>query len=83
MHINHPQKFLKSLKSMYLNATSLDNKLDEFKVVIETYGPKKIGVSETWFKSYSIVDVNGYNIYRKILKLRTSIEFKKIYLPML
>ena len=56
---------LESLKCMYLNATSLDNKLDEFKVVVDTYGPQIIAVSETWFKSISIVNVKGYNLYRK------------------
>ncbi len=50
---------------MYLNATSLDNKLDEFKVVVDTYGPQIVAVSETWFKSISIVNVKGYNLYRK------------------
>jgi len=50
---------------MYLNATSLDNKLDEFKTVVDTYRPKIIDVSETWFKSYSVVNVPGYNIYRR------------------
>ena len=46
-------------------ATSLDNKLDEFKVVVDTYGPQIVAVSETWFKSISIVNVKGYNLYRK------------------
>ena len=54
-----------ALRCMYLNATSLDNKLDEFKVVVNTYSPNLIGVSETWFKSFSIVNVPGYNIYRR------------------
>lgn len=56
---------LESLKCMYLNATSLDNKLDEFSVVIETYSPQIVAVSETWFKSISITNVKGYNLYRK------------------
>ena len=42
---------------MYLNATSLNNKLDELKTLVDTYRPKIIGVSETWFKSYSVVNV--------------------------
>ena len=53
------------LKCMYLNATSLENKLDEFKVVVSTYRPKIIAVSETWFKSISNVNMNGYNVYRR------------------
>ena len=56
---------LVSIKSMYLNATSLDNKLDEFKLVVNTYQPMLIGVSETWFKSFSIVNLPNYNIYRR------------------
>ena len=35
------------LKYMYLNVTSLENKLDEFKVVLSTYRPKIKAVSET------------------------------------
>ena len=50
---------------MYLNATSLENKLDEFKAVVDTYNPKIIAVSETWFKSNSVVTVPGYKVYRK------------------
>ena len=46
---------------MYLNATSLENKLDEFKVVVETYCPKIVAVSETWFKNNSMSIVSGYN----------------------
>ena len=60
-----PPDSLETLKFMYLNATSLDNKLDEFKVVVDTYGPQIVAVSETWFKSISIVNVKGYNLYRK------------------
>ena len=54
-----------SLKCMYLNATSLDNKLDEFRVVIDSYCPQIVAVSETWFKNNSIANVNGYNLFRK------------------
>ena len=50
---------------MYLNATSLYNKLDEFKAVVETYYPRIISVSETWFKSKSIVNISGYHVYRR------------------
>jgi hypothetical protein len=54
-----------ALKCMYLNATSLDNKLDEFKAILETNRPDIVAVSETWFKSTSVVNVRGYTIYRK------------------
>ncbi|XP_065658559.1 uncharacterized protein LOC136083080 [Hydra vulgaris] len=50
---------------MYLNATSLENKFDEFKVLVDTYRPQIIAVSETWFKSISVVNLNGYNLYRR------------------
>jgi len=50
---------------MYLNATSLENKLDEFKVVVETYCPKIVAVSETWFKNNSTSIVSGYNLYQR------------------
>ncbi|XP_065654771.1 uncharacterized protein LOC136081386 [Hydra vulgaris] len=52
------------LNCIYLNATSLENKLDELKVVTSLYCPKIVGVSETWFKNNSIVNIPGYNIYR-------------------
>ena len=50
---------------MYLNATSLENKLDEFKAVVETYNPGKIAVNETCFISKSIVNISSYHVYRK------------------
>ena len=50
---------------MYFNATSLENKFDEFTVVVDTNRPNLIGVSETWFKNVSVVNMNGYNLYRK------------------
>ncbi|XP_065651308.1 uncharacterized protein LOC136079499 [Hydra vulgaris] len=50
---------------MYLNATSLENKFDEFIVLVDTYRPQIIAVSETWFKSILVVNLNGYNLYRR------------------
>ena len=50
---------------MYLNATSLDKKLDEFKAVLETYYSGIIAVSEKWFKIKSKVNISGYHIYRR------------------
>ena len=50
---------------MYLNATSLENKFDEFTVSVDVYRPKLIGVSETWFKSSTVVNLQGYYLYRK------------------
>ena len=53
-----------SVKCMYLNATSLDNKLDEFKAVFDTYHPGIIAVNETLFRSKSIFNISGYHVYR-------------------
>ena len=50
---------LRALKCVYLNATSLENKFDEFKVLVDTYCPKIIAVCETWFKIISVVNLNG------------------------
>lgn len=50
---------------MYLNTTSLDNNLNEFKVVVDTHRPRIIAVTETWFRSSSIVNVSGYKLYKK------------------
>ena len=65
--LNHtpPLEIEATLKCMYLNATSLENKFDEFTVVVDTNRPNLIGVSETWFKNVSVVNMNGYNLYRK------------------
>jgi hypothetical protein len=48
----------------YTNPTSLNNKLDELEVIADTYGPDLIFICETWFKSDSVVNINGYNIFR-------------------
>ena len=50
---------------MYLNTTSLENKFDEFNLLVDTYHPQVIAVGKTWFKIISIVNLNGYNLYRK------------------
>ena len=50
---------------MYLNASSLDNKLDEFKAVVDTYHPGVIAVSKWWFRSKSIVNIKGYHVNRR------------------
>ena len=44
------QFLIVSIKFMHLNSTSLDNKLNELKAVVETYHPGIIAVSQTWFK---------------------------------
>ena len=32
---------------------------------VDVFRPKLIGVSETWFKSSSVVNLQGYYLYRK------------------
>ena len=49
---------------MYLKAPSLDNKLDEFKVIIE-HKSKTNGITETWFEEISITNLDGYCLYSK------------------
>ena len=56
---------LRALKCVYLNATSLENKFDEFKVLVDTYRPQIIADSKTWFKIISVVNINGCNLYRR------------------
>ena len=56
---------IKKLSCLYLNVTPLDNKLNEFKVVSKLYKPNVITVTETWFKSDSVVNIEGYHLYRK------------------
>ena len=50
---------------IFLNATSLDNKWDEFKVVVEQYSPKLVRITETGFKETSITNLDGYCLYWK------------------
>jgi hypothetical protein len=50
---------------MYLNPTSLDNKLDELKVVVDMHYPSIIGVSETWFRRSTSCNIENYKIYRR------------------
>lgn len=59
------QQQIKDLKILYTNATSLENKIDELKVTLEYFRPNIAGITETWFKSSSIANINGYSLYRK------------------
>nr|XP_047123803.1 uncharacterized protein LOC124806737 [Hydra vulgaris] len=56
---------IEKISCMYLNATSLDNKFDEFKLVVATYNPKIISITETWFKPNSLCNLEGYCLYKK------------------
>ncbi len=46
----------------YINATSLNNKIDELRAVVE--GPDIICVTETWFNDSSDVTITSYHVYR-------------------
>ncbi|XP_065658850.1 uncharacterized protein LOC136083383 [Hydra vulgaris] len=56
---------IEKINCMYLNATSLDNKFDEFKLVVATYNPTIISITETWFKLTSLCNLDGYCLYKK------------------
>ena len=53
------------LKIWYTNATSLNNKIDELRLLICIHRPDLVCVAETWFKNESDVQVDDYNLYRK------------------
>ena len=53
------------LTCWYTNATSLNNKFSQFEAEINLYDPDIIMVCETWWKEHSIVNLSGYNLFRK------------------
>lgn len=59
------KKEIKELKVLYTNATSLENKMEEFKAICELSKPSVVGITETWFRSSSIVAMDGYKVYRR------------------
>ena len=48
----------------YTNATSLNNKIDELRLLLNIHKPDVVCVTETWFKLESDVKINSYNIFR-------------------
>lgn len=57
----------KGLSLCHINAQSLNNKIDEFRLVFEGSGIDVICVSETWFTQSttdSLIRLNGYNVFR-------------------
>jgi hypothetical protein len=57
---------LNYLDCFYTNATSLANKWDEFKLVLEYHNkPHIVMVSETWFNIRTLKEVNGYQLFAK------------------
>ena len=55
-----------SLKCWYTNATSLNNKWDQFKseIILDSY-PDLIFVTETWFNDYSLRNIDQYKLFSK------------------
>lgn len=53
------------LSCWYTNATSLNNKFDEFIEEINTSNSQVVFVCETWWTEKSAINVPGYNLYRK------------------
>lgn len=59
--------YKKGLTISHINAQSLNNKLDEFRIVFEKSNIDIVCVSETWLLSStpnSLVCLDGYNLYR-------------------
>jgi hypothetical protein len=59
------KKEIRELKVLYTNATSLENKMEEFKATCDLSKLSVVGVTETWFRSSSIVAMDGYKVYRR------------------
>jgi exonuclease III len=53
-----------NLTVWYTNATSLNNKIDELRLLVNIHKPDVVCVTETWFKLESDVNINSYNIFR-------------------
>ena len=53
------------LSCWYSNATSLNNKFDEFFEEINASKSQVVFVCETWWTDKSATNVPGYNLYRK------------------
>lgn len=55
------------IKLCHINAQSINNKIDEFRVTFENSGVDIVCVSETWLNENtpdSLVSLKGYKIYR-------------------
>lgn len=55
------------LKICHINAQSLNNKIDEFRLTFEDSGVDIICVSETWFNANtpnSLISLHGFNVHR-------------------
>ena len=56
---------LSNLNVLYTNATSLMNKVEEFKILCALKNPHIIAVTETWFTTSSIANLAGYTLYKR------------------
>ena len=52
-----------SLNCWYTNATSLNNKFDDFTAQIDIHKPHAIYVTETWWDETSTKNVDGYTLF--------------------
>ena len=50
------------LTCLYTNVTSVENKIDEFKVLCDECKPDFMGITEPWFKVTSVVEIKGFSI---------------------
>ena len=53
------------LNCFYTNATSLNNKFDEFVEEIKDHRAQMIMVCETWWTEESATNIDGFNLFRK------------------
>ncbi|CAF1149017.1 unnamed protein product [Brachionus calyciflorus] len=65
-HVSPAHSPITKLSCLYFNATSLVNKMSEFKTTLCTLDPEIVVVSETWFKEDSLMEVENYTLYKKV-----------------
>jgi len=53
------------LNCFYTNATSLNNKFDEFIEEIHNNKAQVIMICETWWNDQSVTNIEGFNLFRK------------------
>ncbi|CAF0708880.1 unnamed protein product [Brachionus calyciflorus] len=56
---------INKLSCYYTNATSLANKKNELRIIIDQCSPDLVGVTETWFNLQSIRTIDGFTQYSK------------------
>ena len=53
------------LKFYYTNSTSLMNKLNELKALVDVFKPDIVAITETWFDDKTAGNIAGYNVFRR------------------